>query len=114
VSHAIVPGLGPDPVSRSSAALSIELRDAEGFGGMIITDALDMGAAQMPGGQGAAAEASIIAGADIALIAGPGSATVAHDRLTQAITAGRIGPSRLHDALRHVMAVKGRRCGGRA
>ena len=113
VSHATVPGLGPDPVSRSSAALSIELRDAEGFGGLIITDALDMGAAQMPGGQGAAAEASITAGADIALIAGPGSATAAHDRLTQAIAAGRVVPARLHQALTHVMAVKGRRCGSR-
>ena len=78
VSHAAYPGLeaggggGPRPALRSPAILRDLLREEMGFGGVVVTDALDMAAVDQTDVAGAAI-AAIEAGVDL-LLAGPGQA----------------------------------------
>ena len=109
VTHVEVPGLTAEgePTSLSAAAITGELRGRQGFTGLVITDSLGMGAVADLGTQAELAEATIRAGADIAVISGADAADSAHARLTDAITTGRIPREQLLASLRRVLAVKG-------
>ena len=76
VSHAAYPALEPDgvvrPALRSPAILRDLLRDRMGFDGVVVTDALDMGAVDQADVASAALDA-VVSGVDL-LLAGPGQA----------------------------------------
>lgn len=109
VAHAEVPGLTAEgePASLSRAAITDELRGAEGFGGVVITDSLGMGAIVNSFSQAEAAELAIAAGADIALLSGPNVVDDAHDQLVDAIESGRIPAGQVEDSVRRVLAMRG-------
>ena len=109
VTHAEVPGLTQDgePASLSQAAITGELRGAEGFDGLIITDSLGMGAIAATDTQAEAAEKAITAGADIAMVSGADVVPEVHDRLVDAISSGRIPPDQVLASVRRVLADKG-------
>ena len=68
-SHTIYQHLDPkNPATLSRAILSGLLRDELGYGGVIITDDLEMGAIEKEGDLGGAAMQAFIAGADLLLI----------------------------------------------
>lgn len=81
VSHAAYPSLEPDgltrPALRSRAILRDLLRDRMGFGGVVVSDALDMGAVDQADVATAALDA-IDAGVDL-LLAGPAQADRPHE-----------------------------------
>jgi beta-N-acetylhexosaminidase len=68
-SHAIYPALdGENPATLSRGILTGLLKERLGFGGMIITDDLEMGAIEKHWGVAEGAAASLAAGADVLLI----------------------------------------------
>ncbi len=109
VAHATVPGLTTDdqPASLSRAAITDELRGRMGFDGLVITDSLGMGAIVNTVPQDEAAEQAIAAGADIALLSGADVIGPAHERLTAAITEGRISADQIEASVRRVLLAKG-------
>ena len=109
VAHAEVPGLTADgePASLSRAAITDELRGAEGFGGVVITDSLGMGAVVETRSQAEAAERAIAAGADIALLSGTDVAQEAHQQLVEAVERGRIPAAQVEESVRRVLAMRG-------
>ncbi len=102
VAHATVPGLTAEdePASLSRAAITDELRERMGFDGLVVTDSLGMGAIVNTVPQDEAAEKAIAAGADIALLSGADVIESAHERLTEAITEGRIPAEQVEASLR--------------
>ncbi|MGI9579182.1 MAG: glycoside hydrolase family 3 N-terminal domain-containing protein [Microthrixaceae bacterium] len=109
VAHAEVPGLTAEgePASLSRAAITDELRTSEGFGGVVITDSLGMGAIVNSYSQAEAAELAIAAGADIALLSGPDVIADAHGQLVDAVESGRIPAGQVEDSVRRVLAMRG-------
>jgi beta-N-acetylhexosaminidase len=109
IAHAVVPGLTAEgePASLSRAAITDELRGRQGFDGLVITDSLGMGAVVETTPQDEAAELAIAAGADIALLSGADVVPVAHARLVDAITTGRLPSDRVVDSVRRILAAKG-------
>lgn len=109
VAHAEIPGLTDqgEPASLSRRAISGELRDTEGFDGLVITDSLGMGAIVSEMTQAEAAERAIAAGADIALVSGADVVADAHSQLVGAIEEGRIPSDQVEESVRRVLAMKG-------
>ena len=119
VSHATVPGLTSGPASLSAAAITGVLRQRLGFHGLVMTDSLTAGAVSTAGyTPPSAAVAAVQAGADMLLFGStltqlPTPATVAAavhgmvDALVGAVKAGRLPPSRLDEAVLHVLQAKG-------
>ncbi len=109
VTHSEVPGLteADTPASLSKAAITGQLKGRDGFKGLVITDSLGMGAIVADHSQDEAAEMAIAAGADIALVSGADVVPVAHQRLTAAITTGRIPRDQVLDSVRRVLTAKG-------
>src|SRR2546428_565552 len=83
--HIVLPDLtGPEePATLSAAVLTGLLRDSLGFRGLVVTDALDMGAIVSKYGAGEAAVRAFLAGADLLLI--PADADSAASALTAAV-----------------------------
>ncbi|MDR2368811.1 MAG: hypothetical protein LBF58_12040 [Deltaproteobacteria bacterium] len=67
-SHCSYPGLGLATISTFSAALIDILRDDLGFGGLALSDDLEMGAVAKNVSLGEAASSAILAGHDLALV----------------------------------------------
>jgi beta-N-acetylhexosaminidase len=107
VTHAEIPGLTAEgePASLSSNAIGMELRQREGFDGVVITDDLGMDAIELP--QDEAALQAVTAGADIALVSGTTAAAEAHARLTTAIEDQTLDPAQVEDSVRRVLELKG-------
>lgn len=107
VTHAEVPGLTAEgePASLSAAAIGGELRDREGFGGVVIAD--DMGADSIEVDQAEAAETAIRAGADMVIVSGAQAAEEAHDRLVGAIEEGDLDEGLVEESVRRVLRMKG-------
>src|SRR2546422_4142039 len=104
--HIVVPDLtGPDqPATLTAAVLTGLLRDSLGFQGLVVTDALDMGAIVSKYGAGEAAVRAFLAGADLLVIpADPDSAATA---LGAAVASGRIATARLDASVRRVLQIK--------
>lgn len=107
--HVVVPELtGTTPATLSSAAIRGLLRGQLGFDGVVVTDAVDMGAIAGTVGIGEGAVRALIAGADMVCI-GPskGADVVAEVRgaIVAAIRAGRLPEDRLVDATRRIDAL---------
>lgn len=107
VSHGVVREWSATPVSGSVEAITGELRGTEGFDGLVVTDSLGMGAVGAP--EPEAAEASIDAGADIALLSEPSVVPEVHARLVEAVSSGRLSPERISESVRRVLEIKGTR-----
>ena len=105
--HVVVPGLTGDlPASLSPAAIDL-LRDEVGFDGLVMTDSLTMGAIQDRWRPDHAAELAIIAGNDIAMVAGLQYTQRTLDRLEWAILGGRLSHDQVLDSVRRIFAAKG-------
>lgn len=115
--HLRVPAWGPEPASLNprAAALAREL----GFEGVIITDALDMGAIRNAHGAGEACVLAIEAGADLLCLGNtsqPGAEplddaaeyAIARDALLAALASGRITRTRLEESGARVRALRDR------
>lgn len=82
------------------------LRRQLGFGGLVVTDALDMGGITDHFDPGEAAVRAVLAGADQVLKSPDLDAAIAGVR--RAVASGRIPRERLEEAVAHVLAAKGR------
>ncbi len=105
-SHLDVPGLTEEgePVTFSPPAVAL-LREDLGFDGVIISDALNMGALA-PLTVVEAAVAAVIAGHDLLIAGTPEESLIAADGLAEAVTAGRIDRTRIDESLVRVLGLK--------
>ncbi len=95
-----------DPATLSAAVLTGLLRDSLRFPGLVVTDALMMGAIVTKYGAGEATVRAFLAGSDLLLIpADPDSAVLA---MTAAVAAGRVTRERLAQSVRRVLEIKHR------
>lgn len=98
--HATTDGM---PASLSPELLGI-LRQELGFTGIIITDAMNMGAIVEPYGAGESAVLAVQAGVDIVLM--PADLAEAAESLTKAIEGGEISADRVNESLTRVLSLK--------
>jgi beta-N-acetylhexosaminidase len=95
---------GDAPATLSPAMLTGVLRDSLKFKGLVVTDALQMGAIVTKYGAGEAAVRAFEAGSDLILMpADPDSAIAS---MMGALQSGRITPSRLDASVRRVLEIK--------
>lgn len=91
------------PASLSPELLGI-LRQELGFTGIIITDAMNMGAIVEPYGAGESAVLAVQAGVDIVLM--PANLAEAAEALTEAIESGGISAERVNESLTRILSLK--------
>ncbi|HYK83331.1 MAG TPA: glycoside hydrolase family 3 protein, partial [Gemmatimonadales bacterium] len=95
-----------EPATLSAAVLTGLLRDSLHFQGLVVTDALEMGAIVAQYGAGEATVRAFLAGSDLVLMpASPDSAVAA---LAAALASGRVSRERLDASVRRVLAIKQR------
>jgi beta-N-acetylhexosaminidase len=106
--HIAFPALtgSSEPATLSAAVLTGLLRDSLRFPGLVVTDALMMGAIVAKYGAGEATVRAFLAGSDLLLI--PADADSAVLAMTAAVAAGRITPERLAQSVRRVLEIKRR------
>lgn len=108
IAHLTVPGLSEDvPTSLSSATIDGLLRQEIGFGGLVFSDALNMGAIVQNFGAVDAIERSLMAGADIAILGSLSDVGPAIDHLQARIAVDPPLAAALAERLDRVMAAKG-------
>jgi len=114
--HVVVAALDSAPATLSPTVLRV-LRDELGFGGVIISDALDMKAISAGVGRGPGAVLALAAGVDLVCIGNPNHPTTyddeaafleVHDAIVEAVGAGRLSTARLEEAARRVTTLAGR------
>jgi beta-N-acetylhexosaminidase len=106
--HLAFPALtgSEDPGTLSAAVLTGLLRDSLRFRGLVVTDALAMGAIVTKYGAGEAAVRAFLAGSDLLLMpASPDSALAA---MTAAVASGRVPAERLDASVRRLLEIKRR------
>ena len=110
VSHVTVSAIEEDavPSTLSRTIMTDVLRNELGFQGVIITDALDMGAITKYYTSGEAAVQAIAAGADVLLM--PEDFYEAYDAVLTAVQEGTISEERLNESLERIYRVK---CAGK-
>ena len=106
--HVAVPGvLGDDrPATLSPHFMTDVLRGEMGFGGILFTDALRMGAITDGYGAGEAAVLAIEAGSDVVLA--PAGIGVTVDAVTEAVESGRVSRERIDVSVRRLLEAKAR------
>ena len=103
--HLLIPSLDQDyPATLSPRILTGELRNALGFDGIIVTDALVMGAIANRYGANEAAVLAVEAGADVLMM--PVDPPGAIQAICEAIESGRIAPSRIQASLERIWRAK--------
>ncbi len=104
--HISVPVLDPAevPSTLSGAVLTKLLREELGFHGLIVTDAMDMGAIVKAFGDADASVKAIEAGADVILM--PPDADIAVNAVVAAVRRGRISQKRIDQSVARVLAAK--------
>jgi beta-N-acetylhexosaminidase len=107
-SHIAFPALtgSDDPGTLSAAVLTGLLRDSLKFHGLVVTDALEMGAIVTKYGPGEATVRAFLAGSDLLLI--PADADSAINAMVAAVANGRITAERLDASVRRVLEIKRR------
>ncbi|PSB24557.1 glycoside hydrolase family 3 N-terminal domain-containing protein [Stenomitos frigidus] len=107
--HVKIPALDPEfPATLSSRILTQELRQALGFDGLIVTDALVMGAIADRYGANEAAVLAVEAGADILLM--PLDPEGAIQAICEAIETGRIAVERIQSSVERIWRAKYKVC----
>ncbi len=112
IAHVTVPALdnGPNRVSTNSPLVVTELlKNAMGFKGLVVTDALDMNGlmriyASSPNPSGAAAVATVKAGNDMVLI--PRDVEGTYNGLLHAVQSGEIPMSQIDASVRKILNAK--------
>lgn len=107
VSHLAAPALTGDntPCCMSEAVVTDILRDELGFEGVIITDAMNMGAiTNYDYGADGAAILALKAGCDMILM--PDDFEVAYNGVLEAVKNGTISEERINDSLRRIYRIK--------
>ncbi len=106
VSHMAAPGLtgSNDPCSLSEVVVTDILRKELGFDGVIITDALNMGAISDYYGSEEAAIMALQAGCDMLLM--PEDLEAAYQGILNAVNEGYISEERINDSLRRIYRIK--------
>ena len=107
--HIAVTGvLGPDapPATLSPYFMTDVLRGEMGFGGILFTDALDMGGVITRYGDADAAVMAVQAGADVLLM--PRDIHVAIEAVTAAVQAGTLDETRIDASVRRILQAKAR------
>ncbi len=105
--HLAVPALEPDtnlPATLSRRVLTDLLRKKLGFGGIAVTDALDMGGVTTIASGAEVAVRAIAAGMDVLLI--PPNPDAAIAELKRAIESGELPMARVDDAVRRILRGK--------
>ncbi|MDA0266744.1 MAG: beta-glucosidase, partial [Cyanobacteria bacterium] len=103
--HLQVPALDPDyPATLSHATLTGLLRQQLGFDGLVVTDALIMGAIARHYGPYEAAVLALEAGADILLMPEDPAGTIA--AVCEAVKIGRLTPERILDSVHRIWRAK--------
>jgi beta-glucosidase len=109
--HLNVPALDPDrPTTFSRKVMTDLLRGNMGFDGLIVTDALVMGAIADRYGNAESVVQSIEAGVDVIMM--PLDAVGAVAAICQAVESGRLTRTQLEQAVARIWAAKGKVCGG--
>jgi len=110
--HIRVPALDatPDlPVTLSPAVMTGLLRDQLGFGGLVVTDDLEMGALTRSRSESEAGYQAFAAGADLLLFRFDESAQLdGHRRLVDGMTGGALPRTRVDTSLRRIVGLKER------
>jgi len=107
--HVALPWLIGDssrPATLAPEILTTLLRDSLGFHGLVVTDALDMGALVARYGGGEAAVRAFEAGSDLLLM--PASPADAVRAMVAAVESGRISRTRLRSSVARILMVKER------
>jgi len=95
-----------DPATLSAAVLTGVLRDSLHFNGLVVTDALTMGAIVTKYGAGEATVRAFLAGSDLLLM--PADPDSALNAMAAALDQGRYSAARLDASVRRVLAIKQR------
>lgn len=104
VTHSIISAVDAEhPATLSPAVISL-LRDELGFEGVVISDAMDMGAIEEYSGGSDACVAAVLAGID--LLCTPNDAKAAYNSLLAAINDGTIPRERLDEAVTRIILWK--------
>jgi beta-N-acetylhexosaminidase len=105
--HVATPGVDNGqarPATLNPGMLTGLLRDSLGFGGLAVTDALNMGAIVGGYGAGEAAVLALLAGSDLLLQ--PADPRVTIDAVVHAVETGRVTAERVDASVRRVLALK--------
>ncbi|MGQ4511094.1 glycoside hydrolase family 3 N-terminal domain-containing protein [Streptomyces sp. DW26H14] len=105
--HLLVPAYDPDLPATLSRRILVELLRKElGFDGLIVTDAIEMGAVTARYGVGGAAVRAVLAGADAVCVGGESAeestTRLLTDALVDAVLSGELPEDRLADASERV------------
>jgi beta-N-acetylhexosaminidase len=110
--HLLVPGYGDLPATLNPALIDGLLRRELGFAGVVVSDALEMGAIAGTVGIGAGAVSAMLAGVDALCLggdeAGEPITDAARDALVAAVRSGQLPEERLANAAGRVRALAGR------
>lgn len=109
ISHMSLPKVTGNylPCSLSSMIITDILRGELGYNGVVITDAMNMGAVSNLYNSGEAAVLAIEAGADMLLM--PENLDEAHAALLEAVKDGRISEARIDESVERILSVKEKR-----
>jgi beta-N-acetylhexosaminidase len=105
IAHLLVPALDPvKPVTFSKKVVTALLREGMAFEGLIVSDALDMGALAGEYSQDEIAIRAVEAGMDILLH--PVDARVTIAAVVKAVEQGRLTETRIHESVERILAAK--------
>lgn len=109
VSHISVPAVDPTglPASLSHCMIEKKLRGELGYEGVVITDALEMGAIAQNYAPAESAVTAVLAGVDILLM--PADYPAAYEVLVQAVRNGDIPEKRIDESVLRILSLKIRR-----
>jgi beta-N-acetylhexosaminidase len=111
VGHLLLPRLDPDWPATFSPVLVNLLRDRLAFRGLVVSDALEMGAVANAFSLPVAAELALAAGLDQLLLSESYRAIPeVLDQLEEAVAAGRLSKDHVREAYRRVQHFKGQGC----
>jgi len=107
VGHLLVQAVDPaTPATLSPAVVGGLLRDDLGFGGLVVSDALEMGALASTMSLPVAAERALAAGVDQLVLSGHTGVPAVLDHLERAVAGGRLSRARVGEAFRRVARFK--------
>jgi beta-N-acetylhexosaminidase len=107
VAHLLVRAVDPEtPASLSPRVVGRLLRDRMGFDGLVVSDALEMGAIAGTLSVPVAAERALAAGVDQLTLSGHTQVPAVLDHLHQVVAAGRLSRARVREAFLRVQRFK--------